>query len=289
MPADKILGEVVDVLFRSWVRESRYVRTPFQKMNRKIQGRLGKSGFNASGEWMLKRNADRLSAAIRKDMGKVFNEVDLEIQSAVERAAARAVKYQKRFLKAANVPFLKSAEINAIHNEASKILNEDFPKGSGLSYRDRLKMIRMRHERELLGSLRASYKSGDALARIAKEAKLRLTSNTPGVKVRVSGGSVAKQVSRVMVAEEARISHEIERRILIAHNVEYGYWRLSPEHKWEGGSEICEVLAAGTGEGLATSVKREEHGPLILEGLYRLDAWPEYPHPYCKCHMEPWI
>jgi hypothetical protein len=289
MPADKILQEVVDVLFRSWVRESRYVRTPFQKMNRKIQGRLDKQGFNASGEWMLKRNADRLSAAIRKDMAKAFNDVDLEIQSAVERAAARAVKYQKRFLKAANVPFLKSAEINAIHKEAAKILNEDFPAGSALNYRDRLKMIRMRHERELLGSLRASYKSGDALARISKEAKLRLTSNTIGVKVRVSGGSVAKQVSRVMVAEEARISHEIERRILVVHNVEYGYWRLSPDHKWENGSEICEVLAVGTGEGVLRSLREGESRPVILEGLYRLDEWPEYPHPYCKCHLEPWL
>lgn len=289
MPSDSLLIKAKDLLFRSWIRESGSLRNQFKVLNSSIQSKLVPGAFTGDGGRMYKAQADRLERAIRRDMRAAFDAADREIQLAVERAASRAALYQKKFLDASGVPILGSKELQLLQKEAVKMLGEEFPKGSGLTYRDRLKAIQMRHEREMVASIRKSYRNGNAQGAIRREMSLRLTNNSVGVRTPVSGGSVSKQVSRMMVAEEARISQETEKKILEAHDIEFAYWRLSPDHKWEG-SEICEVLASTVGQGVRAALSRSTStstSTVILEGLYLVSEWPDYPHPYCKCHMEP--
>jgi hypothetical protein len=289
MLPDSLLIKAKDLLFRSWIRESGSLRSQFRALNTSIQGKLMPGAFTGEGDRMYKAQADRLERAIRRDMRSAFDAADREIQLAVERAASRAAVYQKKFLDASGVPILDNKELQLLQKEAVKILGEEFPKGSGLTYHDRLKVIRMRHEREMVASIRKSYRNGNAQESIRREMSLRLTNNKVGVRTRVSGGSVSKQVSRMMIAEEARISQETEKLILEAHDIELAYWRLSPDHKWEG-SEICEVLASTVGQGVEAALRRSTStstSTVILEGLYLVSEWPDYPHPYCKCHMDP--
>jgi len=289
MLPDSLLIKAKDLLFRSWIRESGSLRSQFRALNTSIQGKLMPGAFTGEGDRMYKAQADRLERAIRRDMRSAFDAADREIQLAVERAASRAAVYQKKFLDASGVPILGNKELQLLQKEAVKILGEEFPKGSGLTYHDRLKVIRMRHEREMVASIRKSYRNGNAQESIRREMSLRLTNNKVGVRTRVSGGSVSKQVSRMMIAEEARISQETEKLILEAHDIELAYWRLSPDHKWEG-SEICEVLASTVGQGVEAALRRSTStstSTIILEGLYLVSEWPDYPHPCCKCHMYP--
>jgi hypothetical protein len=289
MLPDSLLIKAKDLLFRSWIRESGSLRSQFRALNTSIQGKLMPGAFTGEGDRMYKAQADRLERAIRRDMRSAFDAADREIQLAVERAASRAAVYQKKFLDASGVPILGNKELQLLQKEAVKILGEEFPKGSGLTYHDRLKVIRMRHEREMVASIRKSYRNGNAQESIRREMSLRLTNNKVGVRTRVSGGSVSKQVSRMMIAEEARISQETEKLILEAHDIELAYWRLSPDHKWEG-SEICEVLASTVGPGVEAALRRSTStstSTVILEGLYLVSEWPDYPHPCCKCHMDP--
>lgn len=291
MPSDALLSKAKDLLFRSWIRESRFVRSPLMQLNAQLQNMIDPNSFTKDGGRMYKTAADQMARKIRRDMASAFDQADLEIQRAVERAASRASLYQKKFLQGENVQLLGNDELRRIQAEAVKMLNKEFPEGSGIRYRDRMASIRRRHEKEMLKTLRASYARGDAMGRIERDFKVRLTNNKVGVRSPVSGGSVSKQVSRVMVAEEARISQETEKRVLKAHGIEYAYWRLSPDHRWENGAEICEQIAAGTGVGVRASITRSTSTskPIVMEGLYKVESWPEYPHPYCKCHMEPFV
>jgi len=288
MPSDSLI-KAKDLLFRSWIRESGRLRSQFKALNSSIQSKMMPGSFTGEGDRMYKAQADRLERAIRRDMRAAFDAADREIQAAVEKAASRAALYQKKFLSASGVPILGNKELQLLQREAVKMLGEEFPKGSGLAYHDRLRAIRMRHEREMVASIRKSYQNGNASEVIRREMSLRLTNNKVGVRTQVSGGSVSKQVSRMMVAEEARISQETEKKILEAHDIEFAYWRLSPEHKWKG-SEICEVLASTVGQGVRAALRRSTStstSTVVLEGLYLVSEWPDYPHPYCKCHMEP--
>jgi len=289
MPSDSLLIKAKDLLFRSWIRESGSLRRKFRVLNSGIQNKLIPGSFTGDGDRMYKAQADRLERSIRRDLRSAFEAADREIQLAVERAASRASIYQKKFLSAEGVSLVGNKELQFLQKEAVKMLGEEFPKGSGLTYRDRLRIIQMRHEREMVASIRKSYRNGNARDVIKREMSLRLADNRVGVRTSVSGGSVSKQVSRLMVAEEARISQETEKKILEAHDIELAYWRLSSDHL-PGKCEACERLSVEIGQGVRTVLRRSTStstSTVILEGLYLVSEWPEYPHPYCKCHMDP--
>jgi len=289
MPSDSLLIKAKDLLFRSWIRESGSIRSQFSELNRNIQGKLTPKSFTGDGDRMYKAQADRLERAIRRDIRLTFDRVDQEIQRAVERAASRASLYQKKFLGSEGVKLLGNKELKLIQQDAVSMLWEKFPKGSGLTYQDRLNAIRMRHERSMISAIRRSYRAGAARDSISREMSLRLTNNKVGVRTAVPGGSVSKQVSRIMIAEEARISQETEKKILLAHDIEFAYWRLSSDHLPEK-CGACERLSVEVGEGVREALRRSTStytSTVVLEGLYLVSEWPDYPHPYCKCHMDP--
>lgn len=287
--SDQKLNAVKDRLYRGWILETRDAKKMVAQTNTKIQAQLSTAGVSADGTYLLKRTVQRLSVSIRKDLQRLFSEVDMELQKAVAKAASNATKSQLRWLKTHKVPLVGPSKLAELEAEASRYLKTDFPPGSTLNYKDRLKMIRMRHERALMASLTETYKRGDALDVLSRDVKVRFTTIRPGVRAGVPGGSLAKQISSVMVAEEGRVAQHIERKVLRAHGIELGYFRLSGDHKFSGGSEICEQLSEGIGDGVADYLRGRDDRPTITEGLYLLEEYPPYPHPYCKCHIEPWI
>lgn len=107
---------------------------------------------------------------------------------------------------------------------------------------------------------------------------------------RVDGGSVGKALSRINRTEQTRISHKIAREIALAAGVSFMYWRLSPSHRWYGGNEICEKLAAQTGFGVIAALHRAGVVPssVELEGLYLAQDPPYVPHPNCMCSLVSW-
>jgi hypothetical protein len=92
----------------------------------------------------------------------------------------------------------------------------------------------------------------------------------------------------MMIAEETRLSNEVERRTLLAAGVSFAYWRLNPVHRWYGGKEICEFYSSWQ---YPTTQRMLARNPDVLDtaGLFPLTEYPMYPHPYCKCFPEPYV
>jgi hypothetical protein len=282
-------AETKDAIFRNWVRESRGLRSALQDAVSKIDKRLSRDVFDEELKGVLQSQQTRLSNLAKGDLRNAFLRIDREIQAGIDRAIIRAARPHLLAMRKAGIPPMTQSKYMEIRKEVLELLEKPFPKGSGLSYMDRIRLIQRQHERQLEDVLSNRHLSGNGPAKVRQNIRDALTFAEEGTPVR--GGSAVKKLRRIMISEESRLASEMERRILDASGVQFGYWRLSPEHKWEGGSEICEIYAASTGEDVESAIRKlpRDSQPQDLDGLYLMDTWPEYPHPFCKCHMEPLI
>jgi hypothetical protein len=98
----------------------------------------------------------------------------------------------------------------------------------------------------------------------------------------VDGGSLNKAIQRIRRTEYQKAHHKATRLMMDEHGIRFCYWRLSVNHRWYGGNEICEILASSTG-----SHAKRKGGNLPRKGLYAVDEFPQLPHPNCMCQMEP--
>jgi hypothetical protein len=97
---------------------------------------------------------------------------------------------------------------------------------------------------------------------------------------------VARGVARLSRTEQNRAMHEAVLEYMVKNDYKFAYWRLSNAHKFYGGSEVCEVLATNTGDGVSTALTTSG-ASLDTAGLYLSDAYPTIPHANCMCSVEP--
>jgi hypothetical protein len=242
-----------------------------------------KKNYTVDRTRLLSRTVERLDSVINREFPKTLSDVDSIIKSGVKRSINKSVGSQVESLKKKKLYIMSKEDVALLKEEALLSLNREFPQGSGVTYDRRLSAIGDHHKKQLSSLIRSSH-SEDAVKRISSEVRSALSPIGAG-QTAVAGGNLAKKLMRVASAEELRVVHGVEKDLFRKSNVSFAYWRLSPEHKWEGGKEICEVLASQESSDVVNFLRYEDTTRLT-EGLYFVDGLPDYPHPYCKCFTE---
>jgi len=96
---------------------------------------------------------------------------------------------------------------------------------------------------------------------------------------RVNHHSLSRGMSALQRTSLQRARMSAQATLYAEAGVEFVYWRLSSAHKDYGGSEVCEILAASTGN-IASRTRNEK-------GVYTLREAPQAPHPNCMCCLVP--
>ena len=275
------------VLLAAWIRDARRIRSHLRVFYDSLLSFLEiDSRYDVEDTALLSAQSDRAIEKIRRELGPTMQAIDNDVRASVRRSVWRASKAQEKHLARLGVPLPTQAEIEIIRQEALLGLERDFPRGSGITYSDRLLRIEDQHADQLARMTSAKYSEG-AKDRIIRETKdgvlFSRNARTP-----VGGGSLSKKAMRLLVAEETRLANEVELGLLRTSKIEFAHWRLCPTHKWYGGSEVCEVLASHEDPTIADQLARTPGGGagVGLSGLFRVDEWPMYPHPFCKCFPE---
>lgn len=278
-------------LFKSWnAGESiRDLRAPLTGLADRLEASLASMRVGESSTSLPLSRIKQIDQMAARLVDQAFEEINETVEVAVGKSIKRAQNGQTAHLRRLGIRPPSASARRAIRKDVMGMLDEEFPPGSGETYRTRLHRLQQSRKVQLRSILRQS-KREDVRAAIQRDVKNALLHSTPGGRTPVKGGSAFKQARRLMVAEETRISNEVEIRTLRAAGVGFAYWRLNPSHRWYGGHEICEQLASRTGAGVRSSLRREGADPSTVDtnGLYLLNTYPSYPHPYCRCFPEAW-
>lgn len=284
---DPRLAKFRERLFRSWARESAELRKPLTWITESVVSEIEEARLVLNDTRLTGNAAKSVDSIVRDSIDEVFSRIESDIEVGAGRAIKRAQQAQVEKLRELGVKVPNSKIRGEIRNKVLSRLDEEFPRGSGLSYRDRLRRIQVQNQKQVSSLVRRTHGEGKAIEKIRSDVTDAFTYSKYG-RSPVPGGSALKNVRRLMVAEETRLANEVEVLTLQTAGVEFAYWRLNPAHVWVG-NEICEYLSTQvSGETVEKLDKLKLRG-VDTEGLYVLEFFPEYPHPHCKCFPEPWI
>lgn len=251
--------------------------------------RRARGGFTRDNTRLTVAGRQAMERAIRRGMQESFRNIDSLVESRVLKSVERSIRIQERRLQSMGFSKLTRDQRRVIDSTVRELLDEEFPPGSGLSYRARLARIQQQRTQQLYDIVRRTYPDGYAAERISQDLNRAMTHYRPGTPIR--GGTAYKQVRRLLVAEETRMANAVELTTLRARDVRMAYWRLSPQHPWYGGQEVCEFLASQINGDVVRAF--DEAGistaGIALEGLYLIEDYPQYPHPFCQCFPEAFV
>jgi hypothetical protein len=95
-------------------------------------------------------------------------------------------------------------------------------------------------------------------------------------------------MQRLLVGEQLRRSYNTDQKVLQHSGVLFAYRRLSDAHPVYKKEEICEFLAR---QETVSPTRLQAAGflpdAIDTRGLYTIQQAPGYPHPFCKCYLEP--
>lgn len=108
---------------------------------------------------------------------------------------------------------------------------------------------------------------------------------------RTPGGSMLKSLTRVLVGEAFRKAAEVDAAVMSVAGVGFAYRRLSADHEFLAKIEICEELNVDVYPGIRELLRAEgiDPGDVDLRGLYPINDLPDFPHPFCRCFLEPLV
>lgn len=262
------------------------VRRSWQRLTTEVNRLRGRAEKNLPEGRMLPPDTARfIRGVIRDGVVRATRECGNAIEDGIRKGLRREMKAQVKALRDQGVKIPKAAVDAAIEAAVKSAMEVPFP-GTDFSTQDRLRGL-MGRGMSVFNPL-FTVKSTEARGRAMERVRKQLHDPKPG-KTRVSGGSLSKKIMRINRTEQARALREANLAILTAAGVEYAYWRLSPQHPWYGGNEICEKLAAGTGAGVVAELRDKGLTPKggELRGLYRIGQFPRIPHPNCMCTQVP--
>ena len=289
---DQELSEARGVLFRATVAESTVLRRDLRAAEARLSQRLAdittKRGVTVDGTRLTARGLRTMERAVDREVTAAFRGMQNTSRVHIDRAINRAVRAQSRVAADLGLPKLSKEQLSAIREDAFWQLTEEFLRNSGLSYYSRFANHQQFRANQLKQLLRQRYPDGNLVDALQRDFRNALVHNRPGTAIK--GGTAFKQMRRLHVAEETRIANIVELATVKAYGGRYVYWRLNPAHIWYGGKEICEVHASRTDPSILEELERRgiSSAGVSLEGLYRIDHYPAYPHPFCKCFPEPW-
>jgi len=281
------LAQSREVLFRSWISDSRNLRRILNDTSQKLTGFITEDSFSSNDGRLLNADKNRIQRNSSRAISHARKQIESEIEDGVESAIRRAQLSQERHLQRLGLRRLDQKTRMAIREMSLKALDEEFPRGSGKSFRMRLEALEKRHIVQVNGISERTFTRGGASEIIPRDIDRGLTFRGPG-NTTVRGGSMYRQSQRLMVAEETRLANMVEVKTVQAMGVMFAYWRLNPSHKWYGGKEICEHYAYKTNPDVVAEFHRLgiSTSGISFNGLYKVMDWPQYPHPYCKCYPE---
>lgn len=272
-------------LIALWMRDAKRIRKHYVVFYDSLLKFLKEEyRFDTKDTRMLSTSVEQLERKIAKSFPIVMQQADEAFRQNVKKAIWRASRVQVQYLakKGATVP--SEAELQFLRDDVLLSLDREFPVGSGITYRNRMARMHAKHQEQLL-KIGSSTHIDDAQKRIITDVETALLHVKPQ-RTPVAGGSLSKDMMRLVASEETRLSNEIELRVLRSSGIELAHWRLSASHPWYGGQEICELHASQVNIGLEYTLRDTEFSDVPLEGLYRLSQWPSYPHPWCRCFPE---
>lgn len=201
-----------------------------------------------------------------------------ELKSLVEKEIEASVKTYMIGVRRSipNKDDLKMAEINAIAKKKARQIMRS--KVAGKSANQRMNRYALKIRDELMKH--AEFRQADRIQRL-RILKKKLVDPKNSQK-----SCVARGVARLSRTEQNRAMHEAVLEYMVKNDYKFAYWRLSNAHKFYGGSEVCEVLATNTGDGVSTALTTSG-ASLDTAGLYLSDAYPTIPHANCMCSVEP--
>ncbi len=272
-------------LIALWLKDARRIRKHYQVFYDSFLKFLEDDiRFDAKDTRLLSNQLDQAYGKVSRGMAKIIVEVDQEFRQSVKKAIWRASRVQMQHLSKKGVKLPSELEIQALRDDVLLSLDRDFPRGSGITYADRVKRIHAKHQDQLNKLLAGTHTEG-AQRKIIKDVETALLHTKPQ-RTPVAGGSISKDMMRLIASEETRLSNEVELRVLRTSGIDLAHWRLSGSHPWYGGQEICELHATRVNMSLQYELRLMNAGDVALEGLYRLGDWPSYPHPWCRCFPE---
>lgn len=287
---DRDLAREREKLFLELIGSAAFLSALTKGLSEDLTGQVHEGLLIQSGTRLSLQSAGRIHTDAVKGLKSILEEADELFRGSVIKAIIRSSDSVSGFLLRSGLTPLTTEQIRKIQEDVFRLMDEEFPPGSGVTYRMRLDRIHRAHGAQMNMVLKRSHPQGSTVPNIMRDIRNGIF-HTEAVRTPIAGGSAAKKLQRLLVAEESRLANEVERRVFQASGVNFGYWRLSPLHKWYGGNEICEILASNedprVSEMLARSGRALSKVP--LKGLYSLNRWPDYPHPYCKCYLEPLI
>lgn len=248
-------------------------------------------GFTVDGTRLAYDGRRTMLEMIPRRLGALFTELNQTIEEGLRVTLQRSRRQTLQRLRDMGLDLGDDpvGQAKLLEQRVFGLLDKEFPPGSGMTYRRRMERLQEMHIRQLQGVVSASYAQGQAPAMIARQIDRAMGYYRPGT--RIKGGSLYKQSRRMLIAEESRLATAMELEILRLGGVQFVYWRLSSFHPWYGGKEICEVFASRVSEETSARLRSVGQDPneVELAGLYPIDRYPEYPHPFCKCFPEPFI
>lgn len=272
---------------RALPKQAASVRRLYRELSTEIIKDVKAVRRTASGR-LPKPTEVRLRKKIERRLKGVSSSIQGMFKSNILQAAEREVRAQSRALKSLGLPPLTlEAQSRLAEKVAARVFREPFP-GTSQTTTDRVSALQARAAKLGDSVLRADE---EMFPRRARQLGVGLHDTRPGSPREVPGGSVGKSLERINRTEQQRAAHESAVALGMEVGLQYAYWRLSPMHKWYGGNEICEKLAAQQGPGVEQALLSDgdDPGRHDTRGLYLLVKFPEVPHPNCMCQVELWL
>lgn len=143
---------------------------------------------------------------------------------------------------------------------------------------------RLKNSRDVVQKRMTQYARDGMIREQQGVNKIRARSfiNTPSSQGLIAGGSIVNRNSRLAISEVNRAEQNTVKAFLEENDLP-GRWELSGNHKKR---DICDNFAEGTGE-KAFKLFSKAQIQFPMQGVYLASEMPQYPHPYCECHIEP--
>lgn len=270
---------------KSWVKAGQDIRRGFKAVEDAVRQKIQSFDLRDVTRLTKKQIAEVMRIA-STEMGDATIQAMSNLRDSLNVSLRRGARAANSVLHQKGLKLLSRDELAKIMEDSVIETAKPWPPNNPSTYDRRMVNASRIHLQQLRTSLSKIHPKGKVAARVLKDAHRGLRKLGP---TSIRGGSLANKHQMILASEETRITNEVTLRIFQYRGVEYAYWRLSSAHPWYGGGEVCEWLASIPYGGSQSELRAAGLGGVSQSGLYAMNNWPSYPHPFCKCYPEPVI
>lgn len=272
-------------MINEWVRGSQQMRRSLIDVQRAVAD--GISNLNLDGKSKLtKKQISDVMKQVAVAMIPALEDAKKVLNHRIDIAIRRSVRAYNLMFGLNGLAQLNPSEIATLVDSVLKQLSAEFPAESGLTYEKRLDRAADRHYKQVRRIISRSSPDQIDVEDMMHDVYVGLRKIGP---TGIQDGSLANKYQSILAAEEARVTTLVGLSAMAARDLEFAYWRLSPNHPWYGGGEICELHASSIFAGPMDDLIAANLQDVDTTGLYHIDGYPDFPHPWCRCYPEPLI